>query len=192
MTNHISALRPLADRSAVLSTCGTYRYLLTRSVGPGERWATFILLNPSTADARTDDPTIRRCIGFARLWRCGRLNVLNLFAFRATRPTDLKQAADPVGPENRAWFERTLLHQGVGPVVCGWGVHGRHLGQDRIVLEWLEQLGVKAVTLGATKDGHPRHPLYLPYTAAWTLSACCPTHQRARTGSAASPHLDLS
>jgi hypothetical protein len=87
------------------------------------------MLNPSTADASQDDPTIRRCIGFARQWGCGRLVVLNLFAFRATDPADLKRAADPVGPENRAWFDRTLVDDLVGgPVVCGWGVHGAHLG----------------------------------------------------------------
>ena len=126
----LPGLLPLED-NAVISACGRYRYLLTRQVGPGPRTATFIMLNPSTADATNDDPTIRRCIGFARQWGCGRLAVLNLFAFRATEPADLKRAEEPVGPENRAWFERTLLGTPDGPVVCGWGVHGEHMGQDR-------------------------------------------------------------
>jgi hypothetical protein len=153
------------EPGAVLSTCGTYRYVLTRRVGPGPRAATFVLLNPSTADATRDDPTIRRCAGFARRWGCGRVVVLNLFAFRATDPAELKRAADPVGPENRDWFARVLPAGGDGPVVCGWGVHGGHRGQDAVALDWLADLGVRLLALGRTAAGHPRHPLYLPYTA---------------------------
>src|SRR4051794_12691770 len=143
------------EQNAVISICGRYRYLLTRQVGPGQRTATFIMLNPSTADASNDDPTIRRCIGFARQWGCGRLAVLNLFAFRATDPADLKRAEEPVGPENRAWFERTLRDAGDGPVICGWGVHGEHRAQDEVVLGWLADLGMRTLALGLTRDGHP-------------------------------------
>ncbi len=150
------------EQNAVISACGRYRYLLTRQVGPGLRTATFIMLNPSKADATKDDPTIRRCNGFARQWGCGRLAVLNLFAFRATDPADLKRAEEPVGPENREWFERTLADGGEGPVVCGWGVHGAQMGQDQIVLGWLQAFGVQPLALGVTKHGQPRHPLYLP------------------------------
>lgn len=155
-------LLPL-EQNTVISDCGSYRYLLTRQVGPGERTAVFIMLNPSTADATSDDPTIRRCIGFARKWGCGRLAVLNLFAFRATDPCEMKRAADPVGPENREWFERTLIDDlSIGPVVCGWGVHGEFMDQDRAVLSWLAEIGIQPMALGLSKDGHPRHPLYLP------------------------------
>lgn len=154
-----------SDRSAVISACGIYRYVLTRRVGPGEKTATFIMLNPSTADALIDDPTIRRCMGFARTWDCGRLVVLNLFAYRSPNPETMKRAADPVGPENRAWFEKMLASRGDGPVVCGWGVHGSHQGQDQVVLGWLDELGVRPVALGVTKEGHPRHPLYLANSA---------------------------
>ena len=151
------------EQNAVISACGRYRYLLTRQVGPGLRTAVFVMLNPSTADATNDDPTIRRCIGFAQRWGCVRLAVLNLFAFRATDPADLKRAEEPIGPENRAWFERTLIDDlAIGPVVCGWGVHGEHRGQEVAVLGWLQAFGVRPVALGVTKDGHPRHPLYLP------------------------------
>jgi hypothetical protein len=153
------------EPNAVISACGRYRYLLTRQVGPGERTATFIALNPSTADATTDDPTIRRCIGFARQWGCGRLAVLNLFAVRATDPADMKRAADPVGPENRAWFGRTLSNPDAGPVICAWGVHGEHLDQDLTVLGWLADAGVKPLAFGVTRDGHPKHPLYIPKTS---------------------------
>ena len=158
----LPGLLPL-EQNAVISDCGRYRYRLTRDLSPNPRTATFILLNPSTADATNDDPTIRRCIGFARQWGCGRLAVLNLFAFRATDPSEMKRAEDPVGPENRAWFERTLIDDlSIGPVVCGWGVHGDLRDQDRVVLGWLEVFGIQPLALGTTKDGHPRHPLYLP------------------------------
>jgi hypothetical protein len=152
-----------ATGPAVISSCGRYRYQLSRQLGPSPQVATFIMLNPSTADASQDDPTIRRCIGFARQWGCGQLVVLNLFAFRATDPADLKRTADPVGPENKHWFAKALT--GDGPVVCGWGVHGTHRDQDRVVLGWLRELGIQPVALGLTKDGHPKHPLYVPYSA---------------------------
>jgi hypothetical protein len=155
--------------AAVISDCGNYRYVLHRQLGCGNKTVTFIMLNPSTADGSNDDPTIRRCIGFANRWQCGKLVVLNLFGFRATDPSNLKKAIDPVGPDNKRWFERILGNRsGVdrGTVVCGWGVHGEYRGQDAVVLRWLEGLRVKALTLGATKDRHPRHPLYTPYSAA--------------------------
>jgi hypothetical protein len=160
----MTATLPLPlEQNAVISDCGRYRYRLTRDLSPNPRTATFILLNPSTADATSDDPTIRRCIGFARRWSCGRLAVLNVFAYRATDPSEMKRANDPVGPENRGWFERTLIDDlSIGPVVCGWGVHGNHMGQDRTVLGWLQVIGVQPLALGLTRDGHPKHPLYLP------------------------------
>jgi hypothetical protein len=126
------------------------------------------MLNPSTADAERDDPTIRRCAGFARRWGCGQLVVLNLFAFCTSDPRILKQAADPVGSANKTWFQRALQNHDPeqrGPVVCAWGVHGMHLGQDATVLRWLAALGVKPCILGMTRGGAPRHPLYLPYSA---------------------------
>ncbi len=148
------------DHDAVFSACGLYRYVLTRRLGPGDATATFVMLNPSTADAVRDDPTIRRCIGFARQWRCDKLTVLNLFAFRATKPTALKRAADPVGPQNRAWFDRMLGGTSNGKVVCGWGVHGVFCNQDLAVINWLNELQIKPLALGLTREGYPRHPLY--------------------------------
>ena len=112
-----------------------------------------------------DDPTIRKCIGFARRWGCGKLTVLNLFAFRATKPPVMKKAADPVGPENKAWFERHFADVGDGLVVCAWGVHGSHRGQDRVVLGWLDEFGISPQALAITKGGHPQHPLILGYAS---------------------------
>jgi hypothetical protein len=148
---------------AVLSSCGKYRYHLWRTLGDADRVATFIMLNPSTADAKADDPTIRRCIGFARREGVGLLQVVNLFAYRATRPQDMRRVADPVGPDNRRQVETAALIAWAcdGPVICAWGVEGRHRDQDRAVMGWLKELGVPTLCLGVTAGGDPRHPLYL-------------------------------
>ena len=160
-------------RFAVFSADGQYRYSLTRflDAGPGPT-ATFIMLNPSTADDRQEDPTIRKCLGFCRLWGCSVLHVVNLFAVRATTPTDMKHAADPVGPDNLHYLTtgiehatRTIGGMSRGLVVCAWGVHGAYRDQDQTVLRWLDGQGVQAVALGHTKEGHPKHPLYVPYAA---------------------------
>jgi hypothetical protein len=163
MTN--SARSESTHGAAVISPDGRYRYLLTRRVGPGRKTATFIMLNPSTANATVDDPTIRKCIGFSRRWRCGVLRVVNLFAFRATEPRVLKMAVDPVGPENLRWILRSVRSRGRMTVVCAWGVHGEHRGQDTAVLRLFHGRAVRLVALGLTQDGHPRHPLYAPYSA---------------------------
>jgi hypothetical protein len=157
-------------QNAVLSDCGLYRYVLTRQVGPQNRIATFIMLNPSTADAVKNDQTIRKCIGFARLWECGRLVVVNLFAFRTTDPAEMRRAKDPVGPENKAWLVKTLAGIGDGPVVCGWGVHGSYRDQDMTVLGLVDQLGIRPGALAITKDGQPKHPLYVSYSAEPALA----------------------
>jgi hypothetical protein len=153
--------------SAVISRCGKYRYLLTRHPGQQSKTATFIMLNPSTADANRDDPTIRKCIGFTRRLGCGTLHVVNLFAFRATKPQDMKKASDPVGPRNRDYILRAVT-QANGPVVCAWGIHGSYRDQDLTVLRWLADMGVRPLALALTKEGHPQHPLLVPYAAAAT------------------------
>ena len=118
------------------------------------------MLNPSTADAETDDATIRRCIGFAKAWGYDEMIVVNLFAFRATKPSDLFKAFDPVGPENMANLSSAALS--AQAVVCAWGVHGSFKNQGFNVLCRLNDLGVKPLALARTKNGHPAHPLYLP------------------------------
>lgn len=161
-------------RHAFISDCGKYRYQLSRTWEPEKAVATFIMLNPSTADGTQDDPTIRKCLGFARQWGCRGLRVVNLFAFRATKPRDMLAADDPVGPDNhdsvlRAVDAAAHLHSGwggpSGPVVCAWGTHGSFMDQDETVLGWLDTVTVRPQALGLTKDGHPKHPLYVPYSA---------------------------
>ena len=148
-------------RTAEISPDGRYRYLLGRRWSSGPR-ATFIMLNPSTADAAQDDPTIRRCIGFARGWGLGAMQVVNLYALRATDPAALWRAQDPVGPYNDAILAACALAHQDAPLVAAWGANARH---DRVAavlrLPGMDRL----TTLGVTKAGHPRHPLYLPATA---------------------------
>jgi hypothetical protein len=143
---------------ALISPCGLYRYWLSREWDADLPRACWVLLNPSTADAVEDDPTIRRCVSFARGWGCGSIVVVNLFALRATDPRQLKQAIDPVGPEN----DGTIFHQAYGRmIVAGWGAHGGLHGRDRKVMELLKGAHQRPMCLGTTKDGSPRHPLYV-------------------------------
>ncbi|MCW8102693.1 DUF6248 family natural product biosynthesis protein [Streptomyces tauricus] len=158
------------SRSAVLSDCGHYRYRLERGGLPPlnengresdpDRTATFVMLNPSTATADTDDPTVRRCIDYARRWGCGRLLVVNLYAWRATKPAALWAAEDPVAPENDDYLAAaaSAAAQRSEPLVAAWGANAtperaaavlRLPGMDRLT------------ALAFTKERQPRHPLYL-------------------------------
>ena len=137
---------------------GAYRYSLWRewdSLGPA---VVFVMLNPSTADAGNDDPTIRRCASFARSWGYGSLEVVNLFAYRTTEPSGLWQTLDPIGPEN----DRYLVDAAgrAQSLVFAWGAHGALMDRGREVLGLLA--GRREIfCLGLTQAGQPRHPLYL-------------------------------
>jgi hypothetical protein len=162
------------SKYADIYECGKFRYFLgrIRSNGPT---CTFIMLNPSTADAEQDDPTIRKCMGFAERWGCGQLDVVNLFAVRATSPKNMMASTDPVGPLNKHYFDSAInthvnnydiARTGMGPLVCAWGAHGGFKDQDLEVLGWLDNWpSAKPMCLGVTKEGHPKHPLYVPYDA---------------------------
>ena len=144
-------------RSAEFSPCRTWRYSLIRQWDDSLPVAVFVLLNPSVADEFQDDPTNRRGINFANSWGYGSCIFVNLFAIRSPDPKIIKQADDPIGPENDsfiiAWAERADI------LVCGWGVHGDYEGRDSQVRELLSNYQVNH--LGLTKHGHPKHPLYL-------------------------------
>lgn len=152
------------QRNARFDRSGAYRYSLSRSWRPQGPGVAFIMLNPSTADATRDDATIRRCIGFARAWGFGALEVVNLFAYRATRPEQLRAAPNPVGPRNDRYLRAALAR--ADTVVAAWGVHGGWRERDRAVLQLLRSessaSGTALNCLGLTRQGHPRHPLYLP------------------------------
>lgn len=139
---------------------GDYRYLLWREwQSKGAGTALFIMLNPSTADARADDPTIRRCVSFAKGWGYNRLEVVNLFALRTSDPKVMKAHESPMGPRNA----EVILDRAnaAGVIVCAWGTHGTHLGQDEFLKSrLLPQHALHALHL--TAQGHPGHPLYLP------------------------------
>ena len=113
--------------TAVISTCGTYRYVLKRRIPCLLRWdrpCLFIMLNPSVANAEVDDPTIRRCMNFAARESCTALTVINLFALRTTDPEQLRRHSDPCGPENKFYQQEELNKHGErGPIVCAWGAH---------------------------------------------------------------------
>ena len=147
-----------ATRSAVISDDGLYRYRLERCWGRGAT-VTWVMLNPSTADADTDDPTLRRIQGFSRRMGFGRLIVVNLYAYRATEPSELWRAADPVGPENDWYlFDAMTGHE----AVVAWGAHAK---PDRIA-RFLEihrsaPGAGRLHALALTGAGQPRHPLYL-------------------------------
>lgn len=160
----------IISRSAELSPCGRYRYLLTRTLATGSGTCLFVMLNPSTADHSVDDQTIRQCIGFTSAWGFNRLEVVNLFAWRATLPRDMYAAIDPIGPAGDSWILRAA--RGAGRIICAWGEHGRHRGRGEAVRQLLQAHGLTLHHLGLTK-GHaqPRHPLYLARDTAlqeWT------------------------
>ena len=150
-------------RGATFSGCRTWRYSLLREWDPTLPQAVFIGLNPSTADETVDDPTIRRCIGFAKSWGCGSLEMLNLFAVRSPFPKYIQNVPDPVGPMNDAVIRAVCGDDPIGIIVAAWGVHGRYRDRDIEVMGLLD--GVEAAAfiecLGMTKAGDPRHPLYL-------------------------------
>jgi len=143
---------------AIFDPTGMYRYSLWREWCADSPRVAFIMLNPSTADDRKDDPTIRRCIGFARAWEFGALEVVNLFAYQATDSSKLLRVADPVGPENDDYIVQAA--ERCSYVVVAWGAKGVLLDRGRQVIRLLA--GWRHVgCLGITKDGYPRHPLYV-------------------------------
>lgn len=161
------------ERPTIFSPDRVYRYILWRhwhghgsthildsSNGHHPSYAMFIGLNPSTADETLDDPTIRRCIGFAKAWGLGALCMTNLYAFRATDPNVMKAQKDPIGDDN---FKR-LLEAGKTAtiIIAAWGTHGGFIKEvPRQVCGLLADAGLNIHCLGTNADGSPKHPLYL-------------------------------
>ena len=144
----------MTNSSAVISTDEKYRYLLRREFGGYGRTCVFVMLNPSTADADEDDPTIRRCNSFARRENCSALEVVNLYAYRSTDPKQLWQVFDPVGPENDRYIREAVANADV--VIAAWGAHAKRM-RARVV----DRMIPGAFALGFTKQGSPKHPLYI-------------------------------
>jgi hypothetical protein len=146
-------------KHATISACGKFRYRLGRKWDDGPRLL-FVMLNPSTADASVDDATIRRCVKFAQTHDFCELEVVNLYAFRATDPKDLRRAGYPVGPENDQHIADAAR---ASDAVCvAWGANVAGLERPTIVLPMLRSLGVQLQCLRITRSGYPQHPLMLP------------------------------
>jgi hypothetical protein len=148
-----------------------YRYVLWREWDMFNHHYLMVLgLNPSTADEHHDDPTIRRCIGYAKQWGYGALCMTNLFAYRSTDPQELYGMESPVGPENDRHI--TAVATEANMILAAWGTHGRYQDRDRHVMALLTQT-CQVMSLGTNKDGTPKHPLYVakkqkPLPYGWT------------------------
>lgn len=146
--------------NALISPCGRYRYWLLRvwDDNPRKNYVLWVMLNPSTADATQDDPTIRRCIAFSKAWGYDGLIVCNLYGYRATKPVDLWKASDPVGPEND--FHLESGGHCSKKMIAAWGANAQP-ERAAHVTKLLSKFG-ELCALGVTKDRQPKHPLYLP------------------------------
>lgn len=152
------------QRDVALSECGRFRYRLSRVWGEGPQLL-FVMLNPSTADAEVDDATIRRCVTFAHAGGFYSLQVVNLFAYRATDPEDLRRAGWPVGGDNDSHIAAAAC--AAAAVCVAWGAIGEHgPASDRVqqVMPRLIRAGHTPQCLNITRRGYPQHPLYLPST----------------------------
>ena len=142
-------------KNALLSADRKYRYFLKRQWADGDNFVNFVLLNPSTADEKIDDPTIRRCINFAKNWGYNGIYVTNLFAFRTKSPNILKKSKNPVGNKNNYFLEKISRESKL--IIVAWGNHGSFLNRDKEVLSLLSNI----YCLDTTKLGNPKHPLYV-------------------------------
>ena len=146
-------------KSATFSPCNNYRYTLSRCWDKDKPYAMFIGLNPSTADEENDDPTIRRCINYAKDWGYGGLYMLNLFAYRATAPSDMMAAKSPVREDNDKWLLKISKEAGI--IIAAWGNDGSFKGRS----EEIKKLITGLKCLKVNKSGEPAHPLYQPKKA---------------------------
>ena len=152
-----------APSTAVYSDCESYRYSLTRVWDAGGRRALFVMLNPSTATEVQNDPTVERCERRARALGFGAFQVTNIFAWRDTDPRKMRAAAEPVGDAN----DRAILDGAAWAdvIIAAWGTHGAHLDRGPTVEALLREAGHTLYHLGLSKAGHPKHPLYIAYSA---------------------------
>lgn len=149
------------DTGALFSACRRYRYCLWRRWDIDKPVCLFVGLNPSTADETVDDPTIRRCVRFAKDWGYGTIHMANIFAYRATDPMVMRaMGRNAIGPLNNEYL--TQLARAADLTVAAWGTHGIHQGRGAAVRAMLLDAGVRPHVLGLTKNGYPKHPLYLP------------------------------
>ncbi len=164
-----------ATSVAVYSLCDRYRYALTRVWDPAGPRALFIMLNPSTATEIRNDPSVERCERRARAPGFGAFRVCNIFAWRDTDPRAMRAVPDPIGPLNDAAIVEGC--DWADAIVCAWGTHGAHRGRGPAVERLIRAAGHLPAHLGRSKDGHPKHPLYIPYATQpvpWAVSGPMP------------------
>ncbi|MEM8801399.1 MAG: DUF1643 domain-containing protein [Pseudomonadota bacterium] len=156
-------------REAVYSPCERYRYALTVEWDAQKPRLVYVMLNPSKATEQANDPTIERCERRARALGYGAFRVTNLFGLRETSPARLRKARRPKGPANASYIMDAA--QWGNDILAAWGVHGAHRTQGAEVEQLLRDGGHRLLCLGLTKEGHPRHPLYVSYATKpelWT------------------------
>lgn len=149
---------------ALFSECEAYRYTLTWRWSPAPLLIAW-MLNPSTATHEDLDPTVGGLIKRARVWGLGGARVINLFAFRATDPADMKRQRDPIGPENDR-VTREILEEAKtdgDKVIAAWGAHGKHLKRDQVGLKIAASVGIDLHAFVINDDGSPKHPLYIAH-----------------------------
>ena len=153
-------------RGALLSDDGIYRYRLWRHWDQSAPVMAWVMLNPSTADANLEDSTLRKCLGFAKAHGHGGVILVNLFAWRARKPSDLRLASDPIGPENDSHILWACEAPRLATVVAAWGGNPFARWRALHVSELIRSAGISLKCLGTTNNGHPKHPVYLPYSSA--------------------------
>jgi hypothetical protein len=159
MTLYLPGIEPTSG--AEFSPCKKWRYRLWRVWNPKRSTLAVCMLNPSTANHEANDPTIRRCIGFAKSWGYGGLEVVNMFAWRATNPKELLTVEDPMGPFNDMAIDGLAKRH--GNILIAWGTAkwGAHKARAMETLALIRSNGTRVWCLGKTKHGYPRHPLYV-------------------------------
>ena len=151
-----------APSTAIYSDCERYRYALTRTWDEAGKRVLFVMLNPSKATEVQNDPTVERCERRARALGFGAFQVTNIFAWRDTDPFKMRKAADPVGPDNDV-----VILEGANwadQIIAAWGTHGVHLNRGQQTATLLRTTNKPLYSLGLSKHGHPKHPLYISYS----------------------------
>jgi len=163
MEEDITTTNLTTTAGATVSACGTYRYHLWRSWDENRPHLTFLMLNPSTADALSDDPTLRRISKISREFGYGGVDVLNLYAFRSPHPSILAKAKSPHGPHQTHYLSQQIikLQNTQTPLVLAWGNHAK-TADTQDILHRLTQAEITLTTLGLTKQHQPMHPLFSP------------------------------
>jgi hypothetical protein len=162
------------QRFALISNCNRYRYMLGRMWNEALPRLIFVMLNPSTADSEKDDRTVIKCIGFAKHNGYGSILIVNIWAYRATKPSNLRAANWDAGPLNDKFLQMVLMS--ADTVVCAWGINAKRRLEPKRFINSAIALNKPLYALEFTKDGIPSHPLMLSYSCKLTRYDKTPTN----------------